>query len=339
MPATPKRGFKVCVCGGAGNLGQPLCMLAALDPLVWELCVYDRAISLLPAEGIACDLDHLERKCRVKAYSLASIDKEVDHLGTCLIGCDLVLACVGVPTQGKTKDSLIQYNGSMVKSIVEACARFCPNAVVGLIVNPVNAVVPAMATLYERSGLDPRKICGITGLDSVRANKFVHRETGASIEGLDIPVVGGHAGQVTSRSALPLFSQDPRAARIPEPRRSEIVSRIRDASAAVLEAKKGKGSATLSQAYAAWRFGHAVLLGLSGHAAEEYCFLKSDACEGLSFFASKVTFGPGGVERVHPVGGLSSVEQEEFDAVRRSLAQDIRLGMRYAGSVEMSRGT
>eukprot|EP00441_Pelagodinium_beii_P042320 CAMPEP_0197646694 /NCGR_PEP_ID=MMETSP1338-20131121/23799_1 /TAXON_ID=43686 ORGANISM="Pelagodinium beii, Strain RCC1491" /NCGR_SAMPLE_ID=MMETSP1338 /ASSEMBLY_ACC=CAM_ASM_000754 /LENGTH=79 /DNA_ID=CAMNT_0043220349 /DNA_START=66 /DNA_END=302 /DNA_ORIENTATION=- len=36
-----KGSFKVCVCGGAGGIGQPLSMLMAMNPLVGELCVYD----------------------------------------------------------------------------------------------------------------------------------------------------------------------------------------------------------------------------------------------------------------------------------------------------------
>lgn len=320
-------------------MGQPLCMLAALDPLVWELSVYDRAISLLPPEGIGCDLDHIERKCRVKAYSLVSIQKEVEHLDECLSGCDLVLACVGVPIQGKTKGELVKYNGSMVKSIVEACAKFCPRAVVGLIVNPVNAVVPAMAALYERAGHDPTKICGVTTLDVVRANKFVHEETGAPIERIQVPVVGGHAGHFTSASALPLFSQDRYARRIPEPRRTELIQRVQSGSTEVSDAKKGKGTATLSQAYAAWRFGHAVLSGLAGKRTQEFCFLKSNACPGLDYFASKVTFGPGGVEKVHPLGKLSPEESKTLDEVKGLLAEDIKCGLEYANSTELGLGS
>lgn len=338
VPKTPKQGFKVCIVGGAGSLGQPLCMLAALDPLVWELSVYDRTITLVPPEAIGCDLDHIERKCRVKAYSLPSIEKEVDHLEECLQGCHLVIACVGIPIQGKSKADLVKYNGSMVKSIVEACAKFCPEAVVGLIVNPVNAVVPAMARLYEKAGLDPRKICGITSLDVVRANKFVHEETGAPIERVNVPVVGGHAGHFTGASALPLLSQDTAGARLPEDRRREVVRRVQEGNDEVWEAKKGK-AATLSQAYAGWRFGHAVLSGLAGAHTEEFCFLKSDACEGLDFFASKVTFGPKGAEKIHPLGKLSPEEQAQLEEVKAMLAADIKCGLEYAGTTELSRGS
>merc|ERR1711934_976515 len=72
------------------------------------------------------------------------------------------------------------------------------------IVNPVNSVVPAMCELYRKKGLDPKKIIGITTLDIVRANKFVHEITGDPIDGIQVPVVCGHAGA----TILPLFSQD-----------------------------------------------------------------------------------------------------------------------------------
>lgn len=38
------------------------------------------------------------------------------------------------------------------KNIVEACAKFCPEAVLGLIVNPVNSVVPAMCEMWKKKG-------------------------------------------------------------------------------------------------------------------------------------------------------------------------------------------
>jgi hypothetical protein len=54
-----KSGFKVCVCGGAGGIGQPLCLLMAQNPYVSELCVYDLTIAMVPAAGVATDLSHI----------------------------------------------------------------------------------------------------------------------------------------------------------------------------------------------------------------------------------------------------------------------------------------
>merc|ERR1712178_82989 len=95
-------------------------------------------------------------------------------------------------------------NAGIARGIVESCAKYCPNAVLGLIVNPVNSIVPAMAELYKKKGLDPMEVIGVTTLDVVRANKFVAEATGKNVADIQIPVVGGHAG----KTILPLFSQD-----------------------------------------------------------------------------------------------------------------------------------
>ena len=46
--------------------------------------------------------------------------------------------------------------------------------VIGLIVNPVNSIVPAMAELYKKKGLDPLKIIGVTTLDIAGATDIMH---------------------------------------------------------------------------------------------------------------------------------------------------------------------
>merc|ERR1719478_447319 len=131
--------------------------------------------------------------------------KAIDHLQECLTGCDLVLIPAGMPRKsGQTRDDLFKVNADIAKGLVEACAKFCPEAMLALIVNPVNSIVPAMAELYKKKGLDPLKIVGVTTLDCVRANKFVGEITGRNPNFIDVPVIGGHAGT----TILPVFSQD-----------------------------------------------------------------------------------------------------------------------------------
>eukprot|EP00933_Yihiella_yeosuensis_P081658 TRINITY_DN95320_c0_g1_i1.p1 TRINITY_DN95320_c0_g1~~TRINITY_DN95320_c0_g1_i1.p1 ORF type:complete len:360 (-),score=79.34 TRINITY_DN95320_c0_g1_i1:28-1107(-) len=335
-PATPKQGFKVCVCGGAGGIGQPLCLLMALDPRVWELSVYDLTIAMVPAEGIGIDLGHIERKCKVKAYSLDTTQKPVDYLQECLTGCSLVLVPAGVPSKGRSKSDLLKINANIAKSIVEACAKHCPNAIVGLIVNPLNSVVPAMARLYEKAGLDPTKIVGITSLDVVRANKFAHEETKGPVESINVPVVGGYSGGQSGPTAVPLFSQDYYGKSISESSRTSLMARVQDAGNEVVEAKKGKGSSTLSMAYAAARFAQAVLAGLSGTKTVESAFVKTNVQPGVDYFCTKVTFGLNGVETVHPVGDVSPSEKSQLEKATEILKEDIQDGLLYAQNAELA---
>merc|ERR1719343_1951902 len=163
---------------------------------------------MVPAEGVAADLSHIDSECKVKSYAFDKDDKAIDKAGECLKGCHLVLVPAGVPRKpGQSRKDLLDINCKIAFNIVQACAKFCPEAVVALIVNPVNSVVPAMCELWIKAGLSEKKIVGVTSLDCVRAEKFVHELTSAPVEAINVPVVGGHAGT----TILPLFSQCPAA--------------------------------------------------------------------------------------------------------------------------------
>merc|ERR1711912_131985 len=256
--------------------------------------------------GVAADLSHIENMNVVKGYVGELNQPPVDFTKDALTGCDLVLIPAGMPRKpGMTRDDLFKVNADIAKGLVEACAKYCPNAILCMIVNPVNSVVPAMAELYKKKGLDPMKIVGVTTLDCVRANKFVATMTGKNPNFVKVPVVGGHAGV----TILPLFSQDKTAATIDKEKIPDLDKRVQDAGTEVVTAKNGKGSATLSMAYAGSRLGHAILAGFTGRKRVECAYVKSDACEGLDYFTSKVVFGEGGVTKVLGIGELNDYEK------------------------------
>merc|ERR1712003_459120 len=217
--------------GGAGGIGQPLSLLMAQCPMVSELAIIDLNVAAVPAAGVEADLSHIEGKCKVTSTVLTlNEDKAVDKAGDALTGCNLVLVPAGVPRKpGQDRKDLLNINADIAKGTVEACAKYCPNAVVALIVNPVNSVVPAMTELWKKAGLNPKKICGITTLDIVRANKFVQEITGKRAQ---VPVIGGHAG----KTILPLFSQDKAAKTIAADKIPDLDTRVQDAGTEVVKA-------------------------------------------------------------------------------------------------------
>merc|ERR1712187_472309 len=213
---------------------------------------------------------------------------------------------------------------------VEACAKYCPNAVVALIVNPVNSVVPAMTELWKKAGLNPKKIVGVSTLDIVRANKFVQDMTGKPAS---VPVIGGHAG----KTILPLFSQDPAGASIDASKIPDLDARVQDAGTEVVKAKNGKGSATLSMAYSGAKLGRAVLSGLSGVPVTECAYVESSVQAGLPYFASKVVFGKTGVQEVLPIGKLSDHEKKRLEELTPVLKGEIEDGLEYATTREFAK--
>merc|ERR1712066_516406 len=201
---------------------------------------------------------------------------------------------------------------------VEACAKYCPKAMLALIVNPVNSIVPAMAELYKKKGLDPMKIVGVTTLDCVRANKFVGEITGKNPKFINVPVIGGHAGA----TILPLFSQDKAAASVDAEKIPDLDKKVQDAGTEVVNAKGGKGSATLSMAFAGARLGSAILAGLTGRKRTECAYVKSEITD-LPYFTSKVVFGETGVHKVLPLGELSDHEAKRLEEVKTQLKEEI----------------
>merc|ERR1719281_775141 len=141
-----------------------------------------------------------------------------------------------------------------------------------------------MAELYKKKGLDPMKIIGVTTLDCVRANKFVGEIAGKNPNFVRIPVVGGHAGA----TILPLFSQDRSGASIDAAKIPDLDKKVQNAGTVVVEAKNGKGSATLSMAYSGARLGKSVLSGLAGVPVTECAYVESNLIQGLPYFASPV---------------------------------------------------
>merc|ERR1719359_522257 len=94
--------------------------------------------------------------------------------------------------------------------------------------------------------------------------------------------------------------------------------RVQDAGTEVVNAKDGKGSATLSMAYAGARLGKAILAGLAGTPTTECAYVVSDGASDLPYFTTKVTFGPKGIEKVHPIGKLNEYEQKRLKEAERS---------------------
>lgn len=321
--------FKVVVCGASGGIGQPLAMLMAMNQHVAELSVYDLTIARVPPAGVAADLSHLDMKAKVVGYVKPLDEKAIDTLRDALSGASLVLVPAGLPRKpGQTRDDLFKVNAGIAQEVVEAAAKHCPDAILALIVNPVNSIVPAMAELYKKKGLDPHKIVGVTSLDGVRANKFVAEIVGVNPADVAIPVIGGHAGV----TIMPVFSQDKYAKTIPADEIPALDKHVQNAGTDVVEAKNGKGSATLSMAYAAARLGSAVLAGLSGTPTTECAYVKSDVVEGVPYFTSKVTFGKKGVEKIHEIGILNVYEKERLEEAKAVLLKEIKSGLDYAAN-------
>ena len=250
-----------------------------------------------------------------------------DQLHESLKGADVIIIPAGVPRKpGMTRDDLFKINAGIVRDLVAAAAEVAPGALLNIISNPVNSTVPIAAEVLKQKGVyDPRKLFGVTTLDVVRARTFYAGAVGADVAGVEVPVVGGHAGI----TILPLFSQATPAADLGD-KLGPLTSRTQDGGTEVVTAKAGKGSATLSMAYAGALFADACMRGLNGEPGVVECTYVESTVTDARFFASKVRLGPEGVAEVMGLGKLTAFEQAGLDALLPELKESIEKGVAFA---------
>jgi malate dehydrogenase len=89
-----------------------------------------------------------------------------------------------------SRDDLIAINAGVIKTVGESIKRYCPQAFVIGITNPLDAMVWVMQKV---SGLPPAKVVGMAGvLDSARFRYFLAGEFKVSVEDVTAFVLGGH---------------------------------------------------------------------------------------------------------------------------------------------------
>ncbi|KAL8737943.1 MAG: hypothetical protein Q9181_001206 [Wetmoreana brouardii] len=238
-----------------------------------------------------------------------------------------------------TRDDLFNINAGIVRDLITGVAETCPKAFILIISNPVNSTVPIAAEVLKNAGVfDPKHLFGVTTLDVVRAETFVQDITGERNPSKTIiPVVGGHSGE----TIVPLFSQAKPTVNIPADKLGPLVKLgVQFGGDEVVQAKGGAGSATLSMAYAGYRFTESVIKaakGEKGIVEPSYVYLPGvsggDAIAkeiGVDFFSVPIELGPTGAENAQNVlSSLSSEEKQLLEACKTGLEPSIDKGVEF----------
>jgi len=322
---------KAVVAGASGGIGQPLSLLLKSSPHIDELALYD----VVNTPGVAADLSHISSPAVVKGYLPAN-----DGAKAAFKDADIIVIPAGIPRKpGMTRDDLFNINAGIVKGLIETAAEVAPKAFILVISNPVNSTVPIAAeVLKAKNVFNPQRLFGVTTLDIVRAETFVAEIIGeAQPQKLTIPVVGGHSGA----TIIPLFSQASPAVTIPDDKYDALVNRVQFGGDEVVKAKDGAGSATLSMAYAGFRFAEKVIRAVKGEKGlvePSYIYLSGvpggDAVAkqvGTDFFSVPVELGPNGAEKAqNPLEKITEKEKGLLEKAISDLKGNISKGVEFA---------
>ncbi|KAK9450028.1 lactate/malate dehydrogenase [Limtongia smithiae] len=321
---------KAVVAGASGGIGQPLSLLLKLSPLVDELALYD----VVNSPGVAADLSHISTKAKVTGYLPAE-----DGLKLAMTGADIVVIPAGIPRKpGMTRDDLFNINAGIVRDLITGIALYAPKAFVLIISNPVNSTVPIAAEVLKKHGVfDPAKLFGVTTLDIVRSETFSATVLGKSDPSIfNVPVIGGHSGD----TIVPLLSLASPAVEVDDATRDALVNRIQFGGDEVVQAKEGKGSATLSMAFAGFRFAESILKAVSGETGiveNTFVYLPGipggDAIKaetGLDFFSAPVELGASGAIKIENIlPKVSEYEKGLLAVAYKGLATSISKGVDF----------
>merc|ERR1711868_284819 len=311
LSASAALNKKVAVLGAAGGIGQPLALLLKCNTSVTGVNVYDVA-PVTP--GVGADLSHIDTRANVESFV-------GDDLEAAVAGCDVVLIPAGVPRKpGMTRDDLFNTNATIVANLTRACARAAPNAVVGIISNPVNSTVPIACEIYKKEGVAADKVYGVTTLDIVRANEFVGGHAGITI----IPVLS----QVVPKGIINHLSEE---------EINTLTERIQNAGTEVVKAKAGGGSATLSMAYAAARFADSVIRAMNGEEVVECAYIPTTGVAGVDveYFSTPILLNQDGTVKENlGLGALNDFESGLVTAAQEQLKGEIAKGVEFAANFQ-----
>lgn len=296
---------KIGVIGG-GNIGGVLVQLLAQKG-------FAKNVALIDVKGP----DFAKGKVLDIAEGTAVIRSDVQVAGSkeydILDGADMIINTAGVPRAARpdgtlpSREELLTTNLKITDAVSAGIKKYCPDATVISIANPLDAIV---YRLHQNLGLSRNKLMGMAGvLDSARYRYFIAQEAGVSVENIDAMVLGGHGdSMIPIRSACRIAGMPVEQFVSPE-KLDAIEARTRKAGGEVVKLL-GSGSAFVSPAQSALEMAEAIIydkkkiIPVSAYLDGEY------GVKGL-FIGVPAILGKNGIEKVIEMD-LSDAEKEMF---------------------------
>ncbi len=222
-------------------------------------------------------------------------------------GSDVVVITAGVARKpGMSRDDLLSINARIVSAVSEKVREHCPDAVVIVVSNPLDAMVQQCQAV---TGFAHNRVIGQAGvLDTARYRTFIAMELGVSVEDVSALLMGGHGDTMVPMPSCTSVGGVPVTRLIKPERLAEIVDRARNGGAEIVNLLK-TGSAYYAPAAATAQMVEAIVRDKKRMIP---CCAWCDREYGVGgyYVGVPVVLGAGGVEKVIE---LKLEEQEERD--------------------------
>src|SRR6516225_3468403 len=297
---------------GAGQIGGTLAHLIGLKEL-GDVVMFDIAEGI--PQGKALDI----------AQSTPIEGNDTRYLGAnsyeAMNGSDVCIVTAGVPRKpGMSRDDLLGINLKVMEQVGSGIKKYCPNAFVVCITNPLDAMVWA---LQKYCGLPRHMVVGMAGvLDSARFRYFLADDFNVSVEDVTAFVLGGHGDTMVPLVRYSAVAGIPipdliRMGWTSQTRIDEIVDRTRNGGAEIVNLLK-TGSAFYAPASSAIVMAESYLHDKK-RVVPCAAYLNGEYGVKDLYVGVPVVIGAKGVERVVEIelnGAERSMFERSVDSVR-----------------------
>ncbi|MDK2934264.1 MAG: L-lactate dehydrogenase [Clostridiales bacterium] len=170
---------------GSGFVGSTTAYTLMLSGLVSEIVIVD--INKEKAEGDVMDMNHgisFVRPVQITAGDFKDCD-----------GSDIVIITAGANQKpGETRIDLVKKNTEIFKSIVPEIIKYCPDAILLVVTNPIDILTYVTLKI---SGFSPQKVIGSgTVLDTSRLKFLLSEHTGVDTRNIHAYILGEHGENI-----------------------------------------------------------------------------------------------------------------------------------------------
>lgn len=235
---------------GAGFTGATTALMLAQKEL-GDVVLVDIPQLESPTKGKALDM--------MEASPVQGFDSHI--VGTSnyedTAGSEIVIITAGIARKpGMSRDDLVNTNAGIVKSVCENVKKYCPDSIVIILSNPVDAMTYAA---YQTLGFPKNRVIGQSGvLDTARYCTFIAQELNVSVEDVRGFVLGGHGDDMVPLVRYSSVGGIPIDTLIPADRIESIVQRTRVGGGEIVNLL-GNGSAYYAPAASLVQMTEAIL--------------------------------------------------------------------------------